>query len=1087
MAVTLTLTDTEGRFWDFSPGNPVGTTFVSQSGQVIINGSADAYDGGLALAVNGRLYDTNISSLGVNGRELNLAPVIMNSGTVAVTRSFLVSDAAISAVGFIRILDSFTNITNVSQTITVEFVTDVGSDSATAVVADTTGNNAITISDFGYVTDEGTNQTGGDSSVGFAYGDGRGLAPVAAGQALLAGSSSDEIVVRYSITLAPGETRSLLSFGFQNTTTAQGAADLPLFTRSLQALDADNFLAGISAAERATIVNYAEGLRGRPDFVLTDGGGTQWGIDVGSRTLATVGSSALREASFGNSSFGPAFGNLASSSLGEEGREVSYRYTPSVAGLGTSSVDYSYFAAPDRNWVRQLVTFNGAPGIVFNTPADGLLVQTGGSLVSDIAQASLIGNGAVALDDRAWIFDDSASGADGTSPPLGVVVGNFQFSTGIALGVNDRATFSSGQLEVERQQILSGTQSFLFFFASNGTAGSTFGSTTPLLTPGFRELAGLSDAEVASIRNFTLTAADRLDERVGTTGNDEFVGNYWGDQFDGLGGDDIISGGGSDDVLSGGAGDDRLAGGIGNDRLNGGSENDLLSGGEGNDILDGGTGNDTLNGDAGADAMTGGSGNDLFFIDNAGDTVTELAGGGIDTINSAISFTLGNTTVGVGNFVENLTLLTGANDGAGNALDNVILGNIGANTLAGFGGNDTLDGGAGADTLIGGIGNDSYFVDNIGDLVRELSGEGTDTVFSTIDYTLGNTTVGVNNFVDNLTLLTGASNGTGNALDNVLVGNAANNTLSGLGGNDTIAPNAGANIVDGGAGTDTLVLAGWRPDYQLFTISGQNYLFGRGDSVRVTDIETVAFGNGAASATTLFTSAQAFDPLRYIAGYSDLRAVFGTNTSQALNHFLTDGFGEGRNPGAFDALRYIAGSSDLRAVFGTDTVRATQHFIQFGAAEGRNPDAFDALRYIASSSDLIAAFGANASAGARHYIEAGASEGRNTTAFDPVRYLAGYGDLRAAFGTDTVRATQHYILFGYAEGRSAGLGGAAPAVADVVADPTHAGPASIGGGIESAFASLFEAEQDTMVDWLPDTLIASLPTNDLGAAVITLG
>ncbi len=821
MAVTLNLTDSEGRLWDLSGVNPIGTAFPSQTGQGVINGSLDAYDGGLALAVNGRLYDTNISSLGVNGRELNLAPVIMNSGTVAVTRSFLVSDAAISAVGFMRVLDSFTNITNVRQTITVEFLTDVGSDNATAVVSDTNGSNTITISDFGYVTDEAANQTGGDSSVGFAYGDGRGLAPVAAGQALFPGTGVDEIAVRYSITLAPGETRSLLSFGFQNTTTAQGAADLPFFTRSLQALDADNFLAGISAAERATIVNYTEGLRGRPDFVLTDGGGTQWGVDVSSRTLATIGSSALREGSFNNGNFGPSFGNLASSGLGEEGREASFRYTPSIAGLGPSSVDYSYFAAPDRNWVRQLVTYNGAPGIVFNTPADGLFVQTGASLVNDISQATLIGNGAVALDDRAWIFDDSASGADGTSPALGVVVGNFQFNSGIAQNANDRAVFSSGQLEVERQQILTGTQSFLFFFASNETAGPTFAATAPLLTPGFRELAGMSDAEVTSIRNFTLTSADRLDEQVGTAGNDVFTGNYWGDQIDGAGGDDLIIGGGSDDVLSGGAGIDTIAGGVGNDVINGGSEddrlfgdadNDSLTGGTGNDYLSGGTGNDALDGGIGADIMEGNGGDDSYSVDNGGDIVNEGGGQGNDRILTTVTYRLPTASE-----VELLSaanqLGTTAMDLGGSNTGQALIGNDGVNnidglggvdSLFGLGGDDVLDGGTGGDQMFGGTGNDWFIVDGTGDAVFENVGEGFDRVLATGTWRLSN-----NAEIELIATLsqtgTTAIDLAGNDVSQTIIGNDGSNSLEGGGGVDTLFGLGGADQLDGGTGADQMV------------------------------------------------------------------------------------------------------------------------------------------------------------------------------------------------------------------------------------------------------------------------------------------
>ena len=45
--------------------------------------------------------------------------------------------------------------------------------------------------------------------------------------------------------------------------------------------------------------------------------------------------------------------------------------------------------------------------------------------------------------------------------------------------------------------------------------------------------------------------------------------------------------------------------------------------------------------------------------------------------------------------------------------------------LTGLGGNDILNGGAGADQMFGGTGNDTYVVDNVGDVVTELDGEGT--------------------------------------------------------------------------------------------------------------------------------------------------------------------------------------------------------------------------------------------------------------------------------------------------------------------------------------------------------------------------
>lgn len=143
-----------------------------------------------------------------------------------------------------------------------------------------------------------------------------------------------------------------------------------------------------------------------------------------------------------------------------------------------------------------------------------------------------------------------------------------------------------------------------------------------------------------------------------------------------------------------------LRGTNGNDSLTGGRGNDSLSGEGGKDTLLGGAGSDTLDGGAGADSLVGGSGNDLYRIDNVLDAASEGGGGGVDTVESSVGWTLG-----AGFEVLRLTGTLSIN-GGGNALANRITGNGAANRLSGGGGHDTVTGGAGNDTLLGGAGND---------------------------------------------------------------------------------------------------------------------------------------------------------------------------------------------------------------------------------------------------------------------------------------------------------------------------------------------------------------------------------------------
>jgi Ca2+-binding RTX toxin-like protein len=121
-------------------------------------------------------------------------------------------------------------------------------------------------------------------------------------------------------------------------------------------------------------------------------------------------------------------------------------------------------------------------------------------------------------------------------------------------------------------------------------------------------------------------------------------------------------------------------------------------------------------------------------------------------------------------------------------------------TISGTSGNDVLYGTAGDDAMYGGLGSDTYYVNQTGDKAYEQAGQGTDTVISSLTYSL------YGQVVEHLTL-TGANalNGTGNSLNNNLAGNAGPNTLRGEGSNDVINGNGGRDVLFGGAGNDTFL------------------------------------------------------------------------------------------------------------------------------------------------------------------------------------------------------------------------------------------------------------------------------------------
>jgi Ca2+-binding RTX toxin-like protein len=262
----------------------------------------------------------------------------------------------------------------------------------------------------------------------------------------------------------------------------------------------------------------------------------------------------------------------------------------------------------------------------------------------------------------------------------------------------------------------------------------------------------------------------------------------------------LDTGGESDDTIRGDRWDSVIDGRGGNDALYGYSGNDSIAGGSGEDALDGGVGNDTLAGGTGNDVLAGGTGDDVYRFGRGDgqDIIGEsFPGGGSDTIELAGGiaaadvglYRAGNDLIAVlDGSPTQLTVQEFFTD-ASHQVETIRFADttqwdaaeIAGRVIAGT-----------QNAMTGTAGDDVFVVDHTLDTIAEAANQGTDSVQSTVSWTLGAN-------IENLTL-TGVLNvnGTGNSSNNLIVGNVSNNVLKGGGGNDTLR---------GGLGDDTYYYA----------------------------------------------------------------------------------------------------------------------------------------------------------------------------------------------------------------------------------------------------------------------------------------
>ncbi|WP_272950674.1 calcium-binding protein, partial [Agrobacterium vitis] len=193
------------------------------------------------------------------------------------------------------------------------------------------------------------------------------------------------------------------------------------------------------------------------------------------------------------------------------------------------------------------------------------------------------------------------------------------------------------------------------------------------------------------------------------------------------------------------------------ENLTGSNYNDTLTGDDQDNVITGGKGADILIGGAGADSFVGGDDSDTVSYASAATAVK-------------------------------INLVTGVHTGGDAEGDTFTT----IEKIAGSDFNDTFTANSTL-TFAGGEGDDTYVVGSTSVTISEAADEGSDTVRTSMDYTLSNN-------LENL-VYTGSNNFTG-------TGNALNNNITGGSGNDTLIGKAGADTLVGGSGSDTASYAG---------------------------------------------------------------------------------------------------------------------------------------------------------------------------------------------------------------------------------------------------------------------------------------
>ncbi|MHC4891685.1 MAG: hypothetical protein ACYTEO_19720 [Planctomycetota bacterium] len=268
------------------------------SGTCLSEGTDDAYDSAYYLRINGVYY--NATNLTISGR--NIIGTTETVSGLRVTRKLYVPESKDGPLGnFGRWYDSLYNLTGSPITVSVEYLSNLGSDSFTTITGTDDGDNIIELTDQWVATDD-FSDGGEDPSLAHIVYLAGADEPIDYIELYdLTGYGADYLHWRYdNVVINPDETVAFLTFAVQETNRISSIEEATGIIASLESGNLNSVaLRGLSVSEYMQLVNLIptppDDLQITPfeDAISTGNEGGPFDPTSTVYTLGNTGTSAL--------------------------------------------------------------------------------------------------------------------------------------------------------------------------------------------------------------------------------------------------------------------------------------------------------------------------------------------------------------------------------------------------------------------------------------------------------------------------------------------------------------------------------------------------------------------------------------------------------------------------------------------------------------------------------------------------------------------------------------------------------------------------------------------------------------------------